>query len=101
MRDRKGAGKMIMKVEMEQWYNKIGSSNIDKLYAYSCLLASGFDKEQAFSLYELLIDLWLKDENNYGLSKLSDMLYDIYSDIEDNINGMSIREVLDKIYEVF
>ena len=85
--------------EMEKLYKEVGEENIDNLYAYSCLLASGFDKEQAFNLFGLLIDLWLKDENNYGLSKLSDMLYRIYNEIEDNINDMCVREILIKMYQ--
>ena len=85
--------------EMEKLYKEVGEENIDNLYAYSCLLTSGFDEEQAFNLFGLLIDLWLKDENNYGLSKLSDMLYRIYNDIEDNINDMYVREILIKMYQ--
>lgn len=84
--------------EMEKLYKEVGEKNVDNLYAYSCLLASGFDKEQAFNLFNLLIDLWLKDENDYGLSKLSDMLYNIYNDIEDNIKNMCVREILIKMY---
>lgn len=85
--------------EMEKLYKEVGEENVDNLYAYSCLLASGFDKEQAFNLFNLLIDLWLKDENNYGLSKLSDMLYDIYNNIQDNIDNLSVKEILIKMYE--
>lgn len=85
--------------EMEKLYKEVGEENVDNLYAYSCLLASGFDKEQAFNLFGLLIDLWLKDENDYGLSKLSDMLYNIYNDIEDNIKNMGVREILIKMYQ--
>ena len=85
--------------EMEKLYKEVGEENIDNLYAYSCLLASGFDKEQAFNLFNLLIDLWLKDENNYGLSKLSDMLHRIYNNIENNINDMCVREILIKMYQ--
>lgn len=87
------------KDEMEKLYKEVGEENIDNLYAYSCLLASGFDKEQAFNLFNLLIDLWLKDENDYGLSKLSDMLYYTYNDIEDNIDNMSVKEILIKMYQ--
>ena len=85
--------------EMEKLYKEVGEENIDNLYAYSCLLTSGFDEEQAFNLFGLLIDLWLKDENNYGLSKLSDMLHRIYNNIEDNINDMCVREILIKMYQ--
>ena len=85
--------------EMEKLYKEVGAENIDNLYAYSCLLASGFNEEQAFNLFGLLIDLWLKDENNYGLSKLSDMLHRIYNNIENNINDMCVREILIKMYQ--
>lgn len=85
--------------EMEKLYKEVGEENIDNLYAYSCLLASGFNKEQAFNLFGLLIDLWLKDENNYGLSKLSDMLHRIYNNIKNNINDMCVREILIKMYQ--
>lgn len=85
--------------EMEKLYKEVGEENIDNLYAYSCLLASGFDEEQAFNLFGLLIDLWLKDENNYGLSKLSDMLHRIYNNIKNNINDMCVREILIKMYQ--
>lgn len=85
--------------EMEKLYKEVGEENIDNLYAYSCLLTSGFDEEQAFNLFGLLIDLWLKDENNYGLSKLSDMLHRVYNNIEDNINDMCVKEILIKMYQ--
>lgn len=85
--------------EMEKLYKEVGEENIDNLYAYSCLLASGFNEEQAFNLFGLLIDLWLKDENNYGLSKLSDMLHRIYNNIKNNINDMCVREILIKMYQ--
>lgn len=85
--------------EMEKLYKEVGEENIDNLYAYSCLLTSGFDEEQAFNLFGLLIDLWLKDENDYGLSKLSDMLHRIYNNIKNNINDMCVREILIKMYQ--
>ena len=85
--------------EMEKLYKEVGEENIDNLYAYSCLLASGFNEEQAFNLFGLLIDLWLKDENDYGLSKLSDMLHRIYNNIKNNINDMGVREILIKMYQ--
>ena len=85
--------------EMEKLYKEVGEENIDNLYAYSCLLASGFDEEQAFNLFGLLIELELKDENNYGLSKLSDMLHKIYNNIKNNINDMCVREILIKMYQ--
>lgn len=87
------------KEEMEKLYKEIGDRKISDLYAYSCLLTSGFDKEQAFNLYDLLTSLWLKDENEYCFSKLSDMLYRVYDFIKDEIDNMSAREILIKMYQ--
>lgn len=87
------------KKEIERLYEELGYNKIDELYNYSCLLTSGFNKEQAYNLIGLLTNLWLKDENNYSLSKLSDMLYDIYEDIEDKIDNMSERDILLEMYE--
>jgi len=85
-----------MKEEFMKLYDELGWSKVDDLYHYSCLLASGFDKDKAYELISLLNDLWLKDENNYSISKLSDMLYEVYDDIEDD---MSTREILELMYE--
>lgn len=87
------------KEEMEKLYEELGWCKIDDLYNYSCLLTSGFDKEQAFELKSLLNELWLKDENDTSISKLSDMLYNIYEDIEDRIDDMRTREILIEMYE--
>ena len=88
-----------MKEEFMKLYDELGWSKVDDLYHYSCLLESGFNKDKAYELISLLNDLWLKDENNFSISKLSDMLYDIYDDIEDEINELSTREVLELMYE--
>ena len=87
------------KEEIEKLYEELGWCKIDDLYTYSCLLTSGFDKEQAFELKSLLNELWLKDENDTSISKLSDMLYNIYEDIEDRIDDMRTREILIEMYE--
>lgn len=86
------------KKEIEKLYNELGWQKIDELYDYSCLLTSGFNEEQAYNLKGLLNELWLKDENNYSISKLSDMLYNIYDDIKDNIKDMATREILYEMY---
>ena len=87
------------KEEIERLYDELGWYNIDDLYNYSCLLTSGFDKEQAFEFKGLLNELWLKDENDTSISKLSDMFYNIYEEIEDKIDNMGTREILVKMYE--
>ena len=62
----------------------------------SCLKASGFDKDKAYLLIPTLNNLWLKDENNYSLSKLSDMLYNVY---DEDIFELTTRELLQVMYE--
>lgn len=89
----------MSKEEIEKLYNELGWTKIDDLYQYSCLLTSGFNKEQAFELISVLNDLWLKDENDISISKLSDMFYNIYEEIEDKIDNMGTREILVKMYE--
>ena len=42
-------------------YEKLEEQTIDELYMLSCLKASGFDKDKAYSLIPTLNDLWLKD----------------------------------------
>lgn len=77
-------------------YEKLGEQTIDELYMFSCLKASGFDEDRAYFLIPTLKDLWLKDENNYGLSKLSDMLYNIY---DEDMFELTTRELLQVMYE--
>lgn len=85
------------KKEIEKLYEELGYCKIDDLYMYSCLLCSGFEKDTAYELISLLNDLWLKDENNYSISKLSDMLYNVYEDYD--IDDMGTRELLLLMYE--
>lgn len=87
------------KEEFMKLYDELGWVKVDELYHYNCLITSGFDKEQAYNLKGLLNELWLKDENNYSISKLSDMLYNIYDDIKDDIEEMATREILLEMYE--
>ena len=87
----------MSKEEVEKLYDELGYNKIDDLYHYSCLLTSGFDKDNAYDLISVLNDLWLDDENDLGISKLSDMLYSVYNNID--INNMTTREILKEMYE--
>ena len=87
------------KEEFINLHDRLGWEQIEYLYNYDCLLTSGFDKDTAYDLIKTIEDLWLKDENNYGISKLSDMLYNIYDDVKDDIEDLSARELLVKMYE--
>ena len=53
---------------LDEVCQKYGNEIVDELYRYSCLKTSGFDEDKAYELIGLLNELWLKDENNYGLS---------------------------------
>ena len=68
---------------------------IDKLYMFSCLKCSGFEDDKVYELVGLLNELWLKDETDTSISKLSDMLYENYEDLD--IENMTTREILVKI----
>jgi len=84
------------KEEFIEVYNSLSDETIDNLYIFSCLKLSGFDYDTAYSLIYKLKELWLKDENNYSISCLSDMLYNAYN--EDFLE-LSTREQLIKMYE--
>lgn len=85
--------------ELEKLYHELGESNIIDLYNYTCLITSGFSKKKAYDLLRKFNHIWLLDENDYTPSKLSDMLYKAYDDLEDNINELSTKEMLDIIYK--
>lgn len=78
-------------------YKDLGVGKVDDLYCFSCLLASGFSKYRAYDTIPLLSELWLKDENNLSISRLSDMLYSIYDNVD--LYNMSTREILQVMYE--
>lgn len=84
------------KKEIEKLYTELGYCKIADLYTYNCLLLSGFDKDTAYDLISLLNDLYIKDENNYSIGKLSDMLYNVYDDYD--IEDMATRELLTLMY---
>lgn len=86
----------MKKEDFIRLYEKLTWSKVNDLYMYSCLITSGFDKDTAYSLISLLDDLWLKDDNNTSASMLSDLLFDKYEDLD--INNMSTREILTKLY---
>lgn len=70
---------------------------IDELYAFSCLKYSGFSDSKAYELKSLLYELWLKDENDISISRLSDMLYENYDKID--FEKLGARGILLFLYE--
>ena len=83
-------------------YEMIANGDIiDRLYIYQCLLYSGFDKDKAYDLIDTLSNMYLKDETNTCLGRLSDYLYESYNNDVD-IENMTAREILMEIdWDVF
>lgn len=74
---------------------------VDNMYIFNCLITSGFDEEQAYTLKSTLKDLWLKDENCRCISGLSDMLYE-YSqahDMTQELTEIPTRKLLVELYK--
>ena len=84
------------KEEFIEVYNSLSEETIDNLYVFSCLKLSGFDYDTAFSLIYTLKSLWLKDENRYSISCLSDMLYEVY---DEDFLKLTTREQLQLMCE--
>lgn len=82
---------------LKLYYEIKNKDEIDNLYMYDCLRASGFDKDMAYDLLDILYNLWLKDELNLSVSILSDLLYENINNI--NIDNMSTRKILGIIEE--
>ena len=86
---------MLSRDELNRQYNMLGTQTIDDLYMYSCLILSGFERDRAYELIPTLRNVWLKDENNLTISTLSDMLYEIRDELNDE---MTDREILNAMY---
>lgn len=86
----------MSKEEFIEVYNSLSEETIDNLYVFSCLKLSGFDYDTAYSLIYTLKNLWLKDENRYSISCLSDMLYEVY---DEDFLKLTTREQLQLMYE--
>lgn len=69
---------------------------VDRLYMFHCLRCSGFEDVIAYELIDTLNDVWLKDETDTGLSRLSDYLYELYDEGYD-IKNMPSREIIQTI----
>jgi hypothetical protein len=72
-------------------------NDITELYQYNCLVESGFDKDKAYEMIDLLVDVWLKDEGGLGLSTISDYLHDLYEE-GYNFDEKTKWDILDEIY---
>lgn len=77
-------------------YNELGDSKIEELYMFSCLKASGFNDELGQKLIPLLRELWLDDMACRCISQLSDNLYEVYenADEEEDFLELTSKELL-------
>lgn len=77
-------------------YNELGDNKIEELYMFSCLKASGFSDELGQKLIPLLRDLWLDDMACRCISQLSDNLYEVYknADEEEDFLELTSKELL-------
>lgn len=87
--------------EILKYYNDIGSSNILYLYAYSLLMKETNDKDTSLKLTDTLIKLilWLENGFNmkYTTNNLVKGIIKVYEIKKDEINDLSIIELLGKI----
>ena len=91
--------KEISRDELERLYKELGPSNIIDLYNFACLITSGFSHKKAYDLLKRFTHVWLNDKNEYTPSKLSNMLFKAYDDLDGKINDLSTKEILDIIYK--
>lgn len=81
----------------------IGGYNITRLYEYDCLSLSLKYKENAYPLMDILQKLWLDTRNifkeEYGISKISDILNEV-SERVDDILSLSYDEIVDEIQKL-
>lgn len=77
-------------------YNELGDSKIEELYMFSCLKTSGFNDELGQKLIPLLRELWLDDMACRCISQLSDNLYEVYenADEEEDFLELTSKELL-------
>lgn len=69
---------------------------ISAFYYYNCLRLSGFDKNKAYDLIDLVSELYLKDESGTSIGMLCD---DLYANRDLLDKNFPIRELLIKILE--
>ena len=81
----------------------IGRYNITRLYEYDCLSLSLKNKENAYPLMDTLQRLWLDTRNifkeEYGISKISDILNEVSENVDD-ILSLSYDEIVTEIQKL-
>ena len=81
----------------------IGGYNITRLYEYDCLSLSLKNKENAYPLMDTLQELWLDTRDifkeEYGISKISDILNEVSENVDD-ILSLSYEEIVTEIQKL-
>ena len=81
----------------------IGEYNITRLYEYDCLSLSLKNKENAYPLMDTLEKLWLDTRDifkeEYGISKISDILNEVSENVDD-ILSLSYDEIVTEIQKL-
>lgn len=81
----------------------IGGYNITRLYEYDCLSLSLKNKENAYPLMETLQKLWIDTRNifkeEYGISKISDILNEVSENVDD-ILSLGYDEIVAEIQKL-
>lgn len=75
---------------------KKGSLFVESLYMLDCLRASGFKDAEALDHIDLLRSLWIKDETDTSIGRLSDYLFQYVNEVDD-YKEKSVREILSDI----
>ena len=94
---------LLDKKHLRRLRKALGGYNITRLYEYDCLSLSLKKKENAYPLMETLEKLWLDPRNifkeEYGLSKISDILNEISENVDD-ILSLSYEEIVAEIQKL-
>lgn len=92
-----------MKGQLRHLRKVIVGYNITRLYEYDCLSLSQKNKENVYFLLEILQKLWLDTsgslKQDYGISKLNDILNEV-SERVDDILSLSYEEIITEIQKL-
>lgn len=95
--------KKLDEKELKHLRNKLGGYNITRLYEYDCLSLSLKNKENAYLLMETLEKLWLDTrrifKEEYGISKISDILNEVSENVDD-ILSLGYDEIVAEIQKL-
>lgn len=68
------------------------------LWIYHCLDLSGFNKETAYKLINLVKEINIKDDGGMEISTICDYLFEMYSEDGEELFTSTPRELLRRMY---